>query len=76
MFEFPGLGCSAESSVRKRRVAHASAVWRLTSFFIVVPNFMEIILVQLSDEARKIAMLEMFRENGLGELLVLFPWSD
>lgn len=37
---------------------------------------MEIILVQLSDEARKIAMLEMFRENGLGELLVLFPWSD
>ena len=37
---------------------------------------MEIILVQLSDEARKIAMLKMFRENGLGKLLVLFPWSD
>jgi len=36
-----------------------------------MPNFMEVIFVKLTDEARKVAVLEVFWEDGLGELLVL-----
>lgn len=33
---------------------------------------MKIVLVQLSHEARKVAVLEMLRENGFGEFFVLY----
>lgn len=44
-------------------------------FFVVVPDFMKIIFIQLPDEARKVAMLEVLRKDRLGEPLVLFQMS-
>jgi len=36
-----------------------------------MPHFVEVVLVQLSYKTREIAVLEVFRENRFGELLVL-----
>jgi len=47
-------------SVRRRRIV-----------FVVLSDLMEVILVQLTDETCKVAVLEVFGQNGLGELLVL-----
>ncbi len=38
---------------------------------IVVPNFVEIILVKLSDKAREVAVFKMLRQYGLGKFFVL-----
>lgn len=43
----------------------------MSTLFIVVSHFMEVILVELAHEAGEIAMLEMFRQDRLGESLVL-----
>jgi hypothetical protein len=47
------------------------AIWRWSIVFVVLSDLVEVILVQLSDEASKIAMLEVFGEDQLGEFLVL-----
>lgn len=47
-----------------------ASIWRIATLF-VMPNFMEVIFVKLTDEARKVAVLEVFWEDGFGELLVL-----
>jgi hypothetical protein len=39
-----------------------------------VPDFVEIVLVQLSNETRKVAVFKMFREYVFRKLLVLHPW--
>ena len=36
-----------------------------------MPDLVEVILVELADEAGEVAMLEMFGQDGLGESLVL-----
>lgn len=36
-----------------------------------MPHFVEVVLIQLPHEAGKVAVLEVFREDVLGELLVL-----
>jgi hypothetical protein len=38
---------------------YPSAVWRLAVLLIVVPDFVEVILVQLSDKTREVAVLEV-----------------
>lgn len=41
------------------------------SIFLVLPDLVEVVLVQLAYKASKITVFEMFGQNGLGELLVL-----
>ncbi len=55
---------------------HPQSVRGLPAFFIVVADFMKVVLVQLAHEAGKIAMLEMFGQDGLGKALVLRGTSD
>lgn len=50
---------------------YTRAVWRLAILLIVVSHFMEVVFVQLPDEAGEIAVLEVFGEDMLGEFLVL-----
>jgi hypothetical protein len=50
-------------------------VRRLSVFFIIVTDFVEIVLVQLADETGKVAMFEVFGKYVFGELLVLLTVS-
>lgn len=50
---------------------YPGSVRRLATLLVVVPDFVEVIFIQLSHKAGKIAMFEVFRKNGLGEALVL-----
>jgi hypothetical protein len=43
----------------------------LAIFLIVVPDLVEVVLVELPDEACEIAVLEMFRKYVFCEFLVL-----
>ena len=43
----------------------------MSTLFIVVSHFVEVILVELAHEAGEVAMLEMFRQDRLGEPLIL-----
>lgn len=52
------------------RLTYLFTVRRLT-IFLTLPDLVEVVFVQLPDEASKVAVFEMFRQNGLGELLVL-----
>jgi hypothetical protein len=47
------------------------SIRRCSSFFIVLPYFVEIVLVQLPYKAGKIAVFEVFRKNGFCEFFVL-----
>jgi len=58
---------------RANGLTYPRPVWRLPIVFVVVPHFVEIILVQLSDETGKVAVLEVLGEYVLSELLILFP---
>ncbi len=56
-------------------VANGTNPWpigRLSVLLVVVPYFVEIVFVELSNEAGKIAMLEMLRKYRFREFLVLF----
>lgn len=50
---------------------YPDTVRRCSSLLIVVPYFMKVILVQLTYKAGKVAVFEMFRQDVLGEFLVL-----
>ena len=43
----------------------------MSALFIVMSHLVEVILVELAHEAGKIAMLEMFGQDGLGEPFIL-----
>lgn len=43
----------------------------MAALLVVVPHFVEVIFVQLAYKACEIAMLEVFRQDGFGESLVL-----
>lgn len=43
--------------------------------FIILPDFMEIVFIQLPYKAGKVAVLEVLRKNRLGKLFVLFAQS-
>lgn len=74
MFELPSLKekCwSVRGNERKRGESHIWAIRRLSAFLIILTDFMEIVFIQLSNETRKIAVFEVFREDEFGELLAL-----
>lgn len=48
----------------------------MSTLFVVVSHFVEIVLIELSDEAGEVAMLEMFWEDRFGESFVLQRESD
>jgi hypothetical protein len=50
---------------------YPGTVWRLSVFLIVVPHFVEIVLVELSDKTRKVAVLKVLGQDVLGKLFVL-----
>lgn len=50
---------------------YALPIRRLSRLFIVVPDFVEVIFVQLPDEAGKVAVLKVFRKDVLCEFFVL-----
>jgi len=39
------------------------AIWILATVFIVMPDFVEIVFIQLSNEAGKITVLKMFWQD-------------
>jgi hypothetical protein len=53
------------------RKTYPRTVRRLSIFFIVVPHFVEVVLVELSNETRKVAVFEMLGKDMLCELLIL-----
>lgn len=55
---------------------HPESIRGLPAFFIIVADFVEVVFIQLAHEARKIAVLEMFGQDGFGEPLVLRGTSD
>jgi hypothetical protein len=79
MLEFPSLsivslgGCgrSRSLSCRASVETYPRPVRRLPVFFIVVSDFVEIVLVQLPDETRKVAVFEVLGQYMFGKLLVL-----
>jgi hypothetical protein len=46
-------------------------VRRLPVLFIIVPHFVEVVLVKLSHKTRKVAVFEVLGKDMLGELFVL-----
>ena len=71
MSKLPGLASFSLTTRFKTGFAYPRAIWGVAILFIVMPDFMEVVLVQLADKARKVAVLEMLRQNGLGEAFVL-----
>lgn len=49
------------------------AVRGLTSVLVIMSHFVEIVLVQLPYKACKIAMLEVFGQDGFGKPFILHP---
>lgn len=49
------------------------AVRGLTGILVIMSNFVEIVLVQLPYKACKVAMLEVFGQDGLSEPFILRP---
>ncbi len=43
----------------------------MSTVFVVVSHFVEVVLIELTDETGKIAVLEMFGQNGFCEPFVL-----
>jgi len=41
-----------------------------------MPHFVEVILVKLADETCKVTVFEVFRQDRLGELLILLPMCE
>lgn len=52
-------------------VTNIRPVRRLPCFFIVLAHFVEVVLVELADETGKVAVFEVFGENGFGEFFAL-----
>lgn len=73
MFKLPCLRTASVSGRAKSSLSttYAWTIRRSPTLFIVVSNFVEIILVQLPDETREIAVLKVFGQNLLREFLVL-----
>lgn len=71
MFEFPGLRAKTSGSMRRVERAWGNetdmlAVW-MRSIFGVVLDLVEVVLVELTNEAGEVAVLEMEREDGSSE---------
>jgi hypothetical protein len=47
------------------------SIWRLPVLLIVVPHFVEVVFVKLTDKAGKVAVFKVLGQDVLGELFVL-----
>lgn len=45
------------------RCTHSGTVGRCSILLVVMPHFVEVVLVQLSDKAREVAVFEVLRED-------------
>ena len=52
-------------------ITYTGAIWGLSAVLVGVSHFVEVILVELPDEAREVAVLEVFGQDGLCESFVL-----
>jgi hypothetical protein len=52
-------------------VTDIGSIRRLSRLFVILAYFVKVILVQLSNETRKIAVFKVLREDGLGEFFAL-----
>ena len=52
-------------------LTYPSTIGGLPAILIVVSHFVEVVFIQLADEAGKIAVFEVFGQDGFGESLVL-----
>ena len=50
---------------------NSRSVWRSTTLFVVVPNFVEIILVELAHKTCEVTVLEVLWQYRFGKFLVL-----
>ena len=55
---------------------YPDAIRRSAALLIVVSHFVEVVLVQLAHETGEVAVLEVLRQNVLGEFLVLRKFSQ
>lgn len=56
---------------RKKSATHPCSVRRLSVLFVVVPHFVKVIFVQLSNKTGKIAVLEMLWQYVFREFFIL-----
>lgn len=61
---------NVRGSAMARGATNIASIWRLATL-LVMSDFVEVIFVQLADKRGEVGMLEVFREDGLGELLIL-----
>ena len=59
----------------RKQCSYSRPVWRPSPFFVVVSNLVEVVFVELTDETSKVAMFKVLRQDGLGELFVLWKLS-
>lgn len=77
MFEFPSLRdkhrVSGDAHDRPGIQDMCAYLWavRGCSVFLILANFVKVILVKLADETGKVAVFKMFGKNCFGKLLVL-----
>ena len=69
----PVDGGSVDLFLTLGRRTYILSVWRLATLLVILADFVEIVLVELAHKAGKIAVLEMFGQDGLGEFLTLHP---
>lgn len=65
-----------DSLIWKGGNAYIGSVGWLTRLFIILADFMEVVLVELSDEARKITVFEVLRKYWFGEFFALEIWES
>lgn len=60
MSEFPCLAPIQSVSIKNKvEEAYPWSIRRLAIIFVILPHFVEVVLVQLSNETGKVAMFEM-----------------
>ena len=67
-------------------ITYTRTIWRLSAVLVVVSHLVKIIFIELSDEACKVAVFEVFGQDRFGESFILrrvflsavgfpaFPW--
>ena len=60
-----------QQTASPQEFTYTYTVGRVAGFFVVVPHFVEIVFVELANEAGEIAVLEVFRKYGFCEFFVL-----
>lgn len=67
----PGTPSERRLVAHPRAATYPCSIRGCASVFVVVSHFVKVVLVQLTDEAGKVAMLEMLRKDVFGKFLIL-----